>query len=134
MDAAEISAAVVPYITAATVAYGHAVLTRVEDAAAVSTVGVGQRIIQRIMRRERNQADVATAVSDLAEDPDDPDLQATLRVQIKKALKDDPDLKRELQELVSGAGDSIQSIGERSIAAKSIDGIANTGNDVTINR
>lgn len=134
MDAAEVSATVVPYIATAITAYGHAVLTRVEDAAADSIVGMGQRIIQRVVRRGRNQAEVETAVSDLADHPDDPDLQATLRVQIKKALQDDPDLKRELQELVSGRSDSIHSIGERSIAAKSIDGIANTGNDVTINR
>ncbi|QIY95478.1 hypothetical protein HEP87_17335 [Streptomyces sp. S1D4-11] len=86
------------------------------------------------MRRRQNQAEIETAVADLAENPDDSDLQAVLRVQIKKALQDDPDLKKELQELVSTQTDSIASIGERSIAAKSISGIANTGDDVTITR
>lgn len=134
MDAAEVSATVVPYIATAITTYGHAVLTRVEDAAADSAIGLGQRILQCVMRRRQNQAEIETAVADLAENPDDSDLQAVLRVQIKKALQDDPDLKKELQELVSTQTDSIASIGERSIAAKSISGIANTGDDVTITR
>lgn len=46
--------------------------------------------------RLRGKPEVSTAVADLAASKDDADLQAALRVQLKKLLLSDPDLVREL--------------------------------------
>jgi hypothetical protein len=123
-----------PYVTAAVGAYGGAVLAKANDQAADATVGLGRRILQRIFGT-RAAGEVPQPVADLAADPDDPDLQAALRVAIRKMLAEDAELAADLRGLLAGApAVTVTASGERSIAAQSITGVASTGDDATITR
>lgn len=122
-----------PYVTAAVGAYGGAVLARVRDEAADATVGVGRRMLQRIFGT-RAAGDVPRPVADLAADPDDPDLQAALRVAIRARLAADAGLAGDLREMLKAAAVSVTASGERSIAAQSISGVASTGDGAAITR
>jgi len=58
-------------------------------------------------------------VQDLAKDPNDRDLQAALRVQLKKLLSEDQDLAQEISALFAEAkeaGVTVTASGERSVA------------------
>ncbi|MFC9842204.1 hypothetical protein ACFWFF_28300 [Streptomyces sp. NPDC060223] len=132
MDAVVVASQISPYIVAAVQSFGAAVLTRVNDAGAEASVSLGQRIIQRILRRDaadrsEEETAVATAVDDLVGAPDDSDLQAALRVQIKKALVADPELATAVGELAQRGGISIIASGERAVAAHTIHGNIHTG-------
>jgi hypothetical protein len=125
-----------PYVTAAVGAYGGAVLAKANDQAADATVGLGRRILQRIFGT-RAARDVPLPVADLAADPGDPDLQAALRVAIRKLLGADAGLAADVRDMLVGAGPvtvTVTASGERSIAAQSITGVASTGDDATITR
>lgn len=61
------------------------------------------------------------AAADLAAQPADDDAQAVLRVQIKKLLADDPQLRLELEALLkeaqgSGSTTTVTASGDRSVA------------------
>jgi hypothetical protein len=127
MDALTVSGEIAPYITAAVTAYGAAVLSRAQDTAADATVSLGQRLLQRLVHRNEARPAVEVAVEDLAAEPADHDLQAALRVQLRKALLADPDLCAELSSMVRQSGPTIIASGERSIAAHTIHGGAYTG-------
>ena len=73
-------------------------------------------------------------VADLAADPDDPDLQAALRVAIRARLAADAGLAGDLREMLKAAAVSVTASGERSIAAQSISGVASTGDGAAITR
>jgi hypothetical protein len=123
-----------PYVSAAVGAYGGAVLAKANDQAASATVGLGRRILQRVFGT-RAAGDVPAPVADLAASPDDADLQAALRVAIRKALEADAALADDLRGLLAAApGVTVTASGERSIAAQSITGIASTGDDASITR
>lgn len=120
-----------PAVSAAVGAYGVAVLTRAQDAAADATVSMGQRIVQTVWRRgdDSERAELERAVSEHAEDPDDPDTAVGLRATLKRALRDDAELRDELAELFplpSAGMVNVTASGERSIAAQNI-GTAITG-------
>jgi hypothetical protein len=123
-----------PYVTAAVGAYGSTVLAKVNDEAAGATVGLGRRMLQRIFG-SRGAGDAPHAVADLAADPNDPDLQAALRVAIRKVLAVDTELAADLRAMLAAdARVTVTASGERSIAAHTINGAAATGGDVTIIR
>ncbi|OIV38022.1 hypothetical protein BIV57_08005 [Mangrovactinospora gilvigrisea] len=113
---------ITPYATAAVTAYGAGVLTRAENSAADATVAFGQRLLRRLVHRRRSPDTapdpVTVAVTDLAAAPADEDLQAALRLAIRRALTADPELYQEISALPrpSGPGDAVQAIGERSVA------------------
>ncbi|MFE3578926.1 hypothetical protein [Streptomyces vinaceus] len=134
MDAQALSSEIVPFAVTAVSAYGASVLTRLEVAAADGTVALGYRIIQRLLGRRGERGELESAVSELAADPTDEDLQAVLRVRIKAAILADPELARELQGILRDASTSVTATGERSIAANVISGIAVTGDSATIQR
>lgn len=120
-----------PAVSAAAGAYGVAVLTRAQDAAADATVGLGQRIVQAVWRRagETGRAELERAVVEHAGDPEDPDTVAALRTVLKRALRDDPALREELAALVpvpTAGSVAITASGTRSIAGRHI-GTAMTG-------
>ncbi|GJF29883.1 hypothetical protein KNE206_25830 [Kitasatospora sp. NE20-6] len=122
MEIAELVQQAGPYLTAAAGAYGGAVLTRAEDAAADATANLGRRILQAIWHR-RSTPELEAAVLDVAENTDDEDAAAALRQQLKRALREDADLLRELAALLPApaAGSvTITASGERSIAAHTI--------------
>jgi hypothetical protein len=123
-----------PYATAAVGAYGSAVLVKVRDEAADATVGLGRRILRRIFGT-RSLGDLPQAVADLAADPSDPDLQAALRVEIRRILATDSALVSEVRRMLDGASAiTVTASGERSIAAHVITGTASTGDNATIER
>jgi hypothetical protein len=72
------------------------------------------------------------AVTDAASEPDDTDAAAALRQQVKRALREDPELLRELAGLLPAAEPvTVTASGERSIAAQRI-GTAITGDNATV--
>ncbi|MGW2028877.1 MULTISPECIES: hypothetical protein [Streptomyces] len=91
-----------PTIGAAMSAYGVAVLTQAEDAAAGATVNLGRRILQRVWQRrdERQRAALEADVREAAEESEDADAQAALRQAVKRTLRQHPELLAELAELL----------------------------------
>ncbi|MDH6217976.1 hypothetical protein [Streptomyces pseudovenezuelae] len=126
-----------PYLTAALGAYGAGVLTRTENAAVDATANVGRRMLQSVWRRrdEQGRAELEAAVQDAAEAVDDEDAAAALRQQLRRAVREDAELLRELAGLLpSVAGPvTVTASGERSIAAQTI-GTAVTGDNVSLSR
>ncbi|GJF29881.1 hypothetical protein KNE206_25810 [Kitasatospora sp. NE20-6] len=114
-----------PYVTAALTAYGSAVLTRAENAAADATANLGRRILQAIWHRrpEPEQAKLEEAVQEAAEEINNEDATAALRQQIKRALRDDVDLRNEFAQLLPPQAPgtvTITASGERAIAGHAI--------------
>ncbi|MGW4851275.1 hypothetical protein ACWEPZ_08570 [Streptomyces sp. NPDC004288] len=127
-----------PYLTAAVSAYGTAVLVRAQDAAldaaVEGTAGVGRRILELVWRRRdgEERAALEAAVREAAEEPEDADAAAALRRQIKRALREDAELVRELAALLPERGGvTVNVSGARAIGAQHI-GIAATGDHTTI--
>ncbi|MEU5666770.1 hypothetical protein [Streptomyces longwoodensis] len=124
-----------PYLTTALSAYGVAVFTRAETAAADATANLGRCVLQAVWRRrdERGRAELEAAVHDAVESPEDEDAAAALRQQIKRVLREDAELRAELARLLPASGETVHvtASGERSIAAKTI-GTAVTGDHTTI--
>ncbi len=130
-DLALLVSEISPYVTAAVGAYGGAVLVKARDQAADATVRFGRRMLQRIFGA-RPAGEVPRAVAELAADPLDPDLQAALRVEIRRVLSADAQLAAGLREMLAGAPViTVTASGERSIAAQSISGVAVTGDNST---
>lgn len=110
-----------PYLASAVGAYGTAVLTRAEDAAAGATANLGRRILQAVLHRRPGQAaELERAVDDAAADSEDADAAAALRQQLKRALREDPELRAALAGLLPTGTINITASGERSIAANNI--------------
>ncbi|MFD1660186.1 hypothetical protein ACFSL4_18775 [Streptomyces caeni] len=126
--------AMMPSLTAAVAAYGANVLVRAEDAAAVETVRLGQRLLARLRRNEDLRPRIDVAVQDLASALDDEDFRGALRAQIKKVLEEDADLASDLKTLLAGSRVMAQATGARSVAVTRNDGIISTGDNATIQR
>ncbi|MEV2277375.1 septum formation family protein [Nocardiopsis sp. NPDC049922] len=71
-------------------------LSKSEDAAASVTVRHGQRLLAAILRRGKSEPKVESAVRKLSRAPEDANAAEELRDQIKRALREDPDLARSL--------------------------------------
>lgn len=132
MDALIVANEALPYMTAAITAYGTAVVTKTTDTVADATVSLGRRIVQRLWHRAEGRADLERAIGDLAEAPDDADFQAVLRVQLKRALRADPELAADLAQLLPAGGTSFTASGAGSVAVQTNSGIISTGDDTTI--
>ena len=129
-ELAVLAGEVSPFVTAAVAAYGSSVLAKVNDQAADATVGLGRRVLQRVFGR-RAEGDVPPAVTGLAADPGDAGLQAALRAEVGRMLAEDAGLAGELRGMLAGA---VTAAGERSVAARSITGVASTGDGAAITR
>jgi len=136
--AAVLAGTAVKFVIAVARQYGAAVLDHVEDeatdAAADATVGLGRRLLRRLLGRPESSAAIGSAVTDVAEHPDEEDYTAALRVQIRKALDADPQLADEVSGMLTNAGVSIVASGDRAVAAQNISGIVITGDNSTIQR
>ncbi len=136
--AAVLAGTAVKFVIAVARQYGAAVLDHVEDeatdAAADATVGLGRRLLRRLLRRPESSAAIGSAVTDVAEHPDEEDYTAALRVQIRKALDADPQLADEVSGMLTKAGITIVASGDRAVAAQNISGIVITGDNSTIQR
>ncbi|MFD9467185.1 hypothetical protein [Streptomyces sp. NPDC060027] len=127
-----------PAVTAAVGAYGAAVLTRAQDAAADATVGLGQRILQLVWRHrdEAGQAELERVVGEAADEQDDAYSTAVLSRLLGQALQNDPALREELAAVLPAPAPgtvNVTASGERSIAAQHI-GTAITGDGHTAPR
>ncbi|MET8014822.1 hypothetical protein ABZU86_32785 [Streptomyces sp. NPDC005271] len=91
-----------PTIGAAMSAYGVAVLTQAEDAAAGATVNLGRRILQHVWhRRDEQQRDtLETEIREAATESENADAQAALRQAVKRTLRNHRELLEELAELL----------------------------------
>jgi hypothetical protein len=120
---------VVPAISAAVGAYGVGVLGRVQDAAAQSTVGLGRRLLGRLLGVAPERSRLEAAVGDLAADVQDPDAVAALRLQVRRILLAHPELAAELAGMLP-AGPQARASGTRSVAvAGDNTGTITTGDD-----
>lgn len=106
---------VVPAIGAAVGVYGAGVLSRVQDAAAEGTVGLGRRILARLLGAAADPERLEAAVEDLAVDADDTDAVAALRFQVRRILTEHPELAAELSAMLP-AGPQAHARGDRSVA------------------
>ncbi|MGS2641801.1 hypothetical protein [Streptosporangium sp. LJ11] len=139
-DLVTLAQEVSPYVTAAVGAYGGAVLARANEEAADATVGWGRALLQRIFGVTSEQ-EVPEAVAELAADPDNEDLQAVLRVQIKKFLTADPELAAQVRAMLEQADvatgrtvtTTVTASGKGAIAAgRDITGSVTTGDQSPI--
>jgi hypothetical protein len=133
-DLTSLAAEASPYLTAAIGAYGVAVLAKARDRVADATVELGRQILRRIFGT-RGEGDLPAVIADLAANPDDPDLQGALRVQVRKALGADTHMADDVREMLRIApAINITASGDRSIAAHSVTGIAITGDNPSVKR
>ncbi|MGW2816418.1 hypothetical protein [Streptomyces sp. NPDC001415] len=131
-DAIALAQEITPYIASAVGAYGVAVLNRAEDAAAEATVSFGQRLLGLLTRGSGSQGVAVTdAVAALADSPDDADLQAALRLAVRRVLQESPGLIAAINELPRPPGastrTSITALGPRSVAVQNNSGTITTG-------
>lgn len=136
VDVAQTAAAVMPYVTAAVTAYGVTTLDRVRDAVvdktSDATVGLGQRLLNRILGREESRQVIEGAIADVAAGEEDS--EAALKLQIRKALAADPGLARDVAQLLPTGTTHNEASGTRSIAIVTNSGIASTGDNPTFHR
>jgi hypothetical protein len=92
---------------------------------------MGQRFLDRVLRRTPDRAPIEAAVTDLAESADDPDALAALRLQIRKALLADPSLMAELAAMLPERH-AARADGTRGVAVSGdMSGIVSTGDGAT---
>lgn len=135
-DTAELVNEMWPYVAAAISGYGTAVLRKSEDAAADVTLGWGRRLIQRVF----GTGEAPEAVIDLADDPEDTDLQAALRVQLRKMLASDQCLAAEVRVMLAEVPSDSRFRGavSNAVVGSEVGGdniqIGSAGGDVRIRR
>lgn len=100
-----------PVMSTAVGVYGAAVLSRVEDATADATVGLGRKLLQRLWHRAARPAALESAIADLADAPEDADALSALRLQVRKALAADPKLLTEIAAILPAHGPVSASSG-----------------------
>ncbi|MFD5732524.1 hypothetical protein ACFWIY_06840 [Streptomyces sioyaensis] len=120
-----------PAVTAAVSAYGAAMLTRAQGAAADATVGLGQRVLQAVWRRRdgAGRAELERLVDEAVDEQDERYTTAVLSRLLRNAMQNDPELQEELSAMLPApatGGVNITASGERSIAGQYI-GTAITG-------
>jgi hypothetical protein len=107
VDLGEIVGAVLPYLTRVAAEYGGSVVRRVSDeasdATAEATVGLGRRLLRRLLGSSRS-AQVGQAVTELGERPEDEDLVEVLGAQVRTAMTRDPELVADFARLLVDAG------------------------------
>jgi hypothetical protein len=138
-DLSQLVAELMPYLTAVAGAYGRRVFDRIRDesadAAADATVGLGRRLLRRLMGTPL-APQIEAAVTAVTNHPDDEDVVAGLRAPLKLALSNDAGLAAELAELVKTATGvvTVTASGERSVAAQHNTGVISTGDHAEIQR
>ncbi|MFG1620174.1 hypothetical protein ACGFI3_46135 [Nonomuraea wenchangensis] len=128
-----------PYVGAALAVYGAGILTRMGEAtveaSAAPAASLGRRLLHLVWARrdDRGRAALEQAVEDAAAEPEDAEATAALRQQLKRALREDAELRDQIAALLPPAAGAttITASGQRAIAAHSI-GIAVTGDNNTV--
>ncbi len=98
MDPASLTAFLAPLLPAL-LNIGSRVAQETVEAVGEEAVGLGRRIWDRLRGKVEAKPAATEAVNDVAEHPDDEDLQAALRVQLRKLLEEDPELAADLDRL-----------------------------------
>ncbi|WP_449065413.1 hypothetical protein [Planomonospora algeriensis] len=101
----------IPYVSAAAAAYGGAVLARTQEQAADATVAWGQRLLQRLFSTATTEAETPEVVADLVAAPEDPDVQAAMRLAIRKVLAADAQLAAEITDMLGQARAAVSAGG-----------------------
>ncbi|MFF5182110.1 hypothetical protein ACFY2Q_29225 [Micromonospora sp. NPDC000316] len=109
----ELAGVVVPYLTAVAAAYGGAVVQRVVDQSADATaeagVGVGRRVLRRLLGSGRS-GQIVLAVTEVGEQPDDEAGRELLRAAVVTALSEDAQLAEDVARVLADAGVSGWSV------------------------
>ncbi|MFJ9749557.1 hypothetical protein [Streptomyces chartreusis] len=131
-DAVTLTQEITPYIVAAAGAYGTAVLTRANDAAADATVSFGHRVLRLLARRDDSeQTPINRAIADLSNAPNSAEAQHNLRAAIINLLQENPDLFTAIEVLPRPSPPStpvnITASGGRSVAVHTSTGNISTG-------
>src|SRR6185369_8900679 len=79
---------------------------QVLDQASDATLGLGRRLLNRILRREDSREVIEGALVEVGAAPEDEDAVASLRLQIRKALAADPALAAEVAQMLQ-AGSAV---------------------------
>ena len=102
-EADQLARIVVPYIAAAVRAFGEDLWLRNGETSGKHGAGLGRRLLDRLRHRDGPDTDdpeLAGAVDDLVDDPDDEDAQAAVRLKVKKALRGSPEALAAVRELL----------------------------------
>lgn len=102
-EVASVAVEMTPYVSAAVVAYGGAVLAKVRDDAADATVGLGGWLLQRVFGRRNPDEPLPGALADLAADPDDGMALSAVTYAIRKALEADAAMLAEVATMLASA-------------------------------
>jgi hypothetical protein len=100
---------------------GQALAEGVVDQVVKQKGDVAQALWDRLFPKMSEASATGTAVRDAAANPDDPDYQAALRVQLRKLLTEDRTLAEQLREVVesgekASVNMNVSAGGERSVA------------------
>ena len=99
-----------PYVSAAVAAYGGAVLARVRDEAADTTVELGCRLLQRVFGFRGEKEPLPGSLTDLAANPADGDALAAMRLALRKKLTADPVLEADVRSMLASAEGVFQQV------------------------
>lgn len=105
-----LAAEMTPYVSAAVAGYGGAVLARVRDEAADTTVGVGRRLLQRVFGSHGENEPLPGPLTDLAANPGDADALAAVRLALRKTLAVDPILAADVRAMLTSARGVSQQV------------------------
>jgi hypothetical protein len=108
-------------LTACVGAYGHALFSKAEDQAADKTIRLGQQLWITLRGHKATKDGFVGTLNNLADNFDDPEAKAKLRLQVLAALSNYPDLARQLSEIVR------QSLSNVSVQVQHNTGIISTG-------
>jgi hypothetical protein len=129
-----VSAAVIAgLVVKAAQTFGQKVFDQVADAVAEDAAGLGRRLLHRLLGTRTSSAEVAvqTATQDVIAAPGDEDAQAALRWRVRQLLEADPQVRSEVQAMVSAAPEAVLAIGGRAAAVRGDGNTVITGDNVS---
>ncbi|MFF4270965.1 hypothetical protein [Streptomyces sp. NPDC001536] len=131
MAEAEFVQGMTPFLRESLGVYGDGVLTGEAAVGASGTAAeVGRGLLRATYRRvdERGREGLSEAVQEASAEPGNEDALGVLRQEIRRALRNHPELERELAALLPNGGTTtVIASGDRSIAAGGNIGVAITG-------
>jgi len=101
MDIASLTAFLAPLLPAL-LKIGGRVADETVAAVGDEAVGFARRLWDKLRGKVESKSAAQEAVNDVAEHPEDEDLQAALRVQLRKLLEEDTELAAEISKLWQG--------------------------------
>jgi hypothetical protein len=124
VDPVTVAALATPFLIKAVESLRDKIWESASDTVADEAVGFGRGLLDRLLRRtacgtQRDETNpraeaVVEAVNDLATDPADNAIQGALTVAVRKLLVSDPDLMREIAQVLEKQAPT-QRAGDRSI-------------------